>query len=101
MSVGVENKCPSCLRGEPLGKLRGKMVHSIYYVDQSTGRTHALKGEFMRCKNYDEEMRHGAEPLGFYEFAWLPRRCRNGKLRWLTSVEHHSDGTYSLGNRAH
>lgn len=75
------------------------MAHAIYYKD-GAGRTHALKGEFMRCQNFDREMRHGAEPLGLYVFAFLPKRCRNGKTRWLTWVERHKDGTYTLGNRA-
>lgn len=50
---------------------------------------------------YDSEGRHAAESIGFYEFAWRPRRCRNGKWRWLCWVESHGDGTYTLGNRAH
>jgi hypothetical protein len=53
------------------------------------------------CPNWDGEFRHVAEALGFYTFAWRPRRCRNGKLRWLTWIERHDDHTYTLGNRAH
>lgn len=50
---------------------------------------------------YDNEGRHICEPFGFYEFAWRPRKCRNGKWRWLCWVESHDDGTFTLGNRAH
>lgn len=49
----------------------------------------------------DAEGRWPIEPLGFYRFAWTPKRCRNGKIRWFCWVEHHGDGTYSLGDRAH
>lgn len=49
----------------------------------------------------DDEDRLNVEPFGYYTFAWLPKRCRNGKIRWLTWVERHDDGTYTLGNRAH
>lgn len=49
----------------------------------------------------DSEGRLGYEPLGYYTFAWFPKRCRSGRIRWLCWVEHHSDGTYTLGNRAH
>lgn len=49
---------------------------------------------------YDSEGRNPVEPLGYYEFAWRPRRCRNGRVRWLCWVERHSDGTFTLGNRA-
>jgi hypothetical protein len=48
----------------------------------------------------DSEGRLSYEPLGVYIFAWRPRRCRNGKTRWLCWVERHSDGTFTLGNRA-
>lgn len=45
----------------------------------------------------DEEGRHCCEPIGYSFFAWLPVKCRNGKIRWLTAVERHVDGTYTLG----
>lgn len=35
------------------------------------------------------------EPEGYCTTAWLPKRCRNGKVRWLTWVDRHSDGTYT------
>ncbi len=40
------------------------------------------------------------EYFGYYIFAWLPKKCRNGKWRWLCWLEKHDDGTYTLGNRA-
>jgi hypothetical protein len=68
------------------------------YVDCGGGRGVGLKPG---CPEVDSEGRHVCEPLGFYTFALLPKRCRNGKVRWLCSVEAHPDGTYTLGNRAH
>lgn len=44
---------------------------------------------------WDEEGKSVVEPCGFYVFAWLPRRCRNGKVRWLCWLERHRDGTYT------
>ena len=52
----------------------------------------------------DPEFRTGGEPFGLYVFAWLPKKCRNGKWRWLCWVERHGYGknkTYTIGNRAH
>ena len=49
----------------------------------------------------DSEGRLSSEPYGYYFFAWKPRRCRNGKIRWLCWLEDHMDGTFSRGNRAH
>jgi hypothetical protein len=46
---------------------------------------------------YDNEGRHVAESYGFHVFAWLPQQCRNGKIRWLTWLERHNDGTHTLG----
>jgi hypothetical protein len=37
------------------------------------------------------------EEFGAHRFAWLPRRCRNGRLRWLRTLERHRDGSYTLG----
>lgn len=52
----------------------------------------------------DSEYRLKSEEFGFFIFAWLPKRCRNGKIRWLCSVERHGvpgHYTYTKGNRAH
>lgn len=40
------------------------------------------------------------EEFGTHRFAWLPRRCRNGRVRWLKILERHRDGTYTLGRLA-
>lgn len=48
----------------------------------------------------DTEGRLACDSLGFYFFAFWPRRCRNGKIRWLCWLEKHDDGTFTLGNRA-
>ena len=93
---GVKSQCEKCNNGEPVGRLRGQIVHSLRDM---AGR--ATKGEFLRCQNWDDECRHIGEPIGFYRFAWWPKRCRNGNVRWLVSVEDHGDGTFTLGNRAH
>ena len=37
------------------------------------------------------------EGFGAHRFAWTPKRCRNGKVRWLKTLERHFDGTYTLG----
>jgi hypothetical protein len=47
-----------------------------------------------------KELRYTSEPFGLYIFSWVPRKCRNGKWRWLRWLEQHRDGTYTLGNRA-
>lgn len=52
----------------------------------------------------DKEFRLEGEEFGFFIFSWLPRKCRNGKWRWLCWLEKHGYGehaTYTLGNRAH
>lgn len=46
---------------------------------------------------YDSELRSCCESYGLHVFAWRPVRCRNGLLRWLTTVERHHDGTYTKG----
>ena len=92
-SVSVKSECPYCLeKGRKRIILRhGKMAHWFPMTEVQT---------YPPCLDYDSECRHAAEPLGFYTFAWKPRRCRNRRLRWLTWVERHDDGTFTLGNRA-
>lgn len=93
--VAVQSQCERCNLGQPVGMgPRGEMVHAIY----QNGK--ALPGVFAGCGNYDDECRHLAEPFGYYTFAFLPKKCRNGQRRWLCWVERHQDGTYTLGNRA-
>jgi hypothetical protein len=46
----------------------------------------------------DSEGRFPWEPLGFVTFTFWPKRCRNGKWRWLCFVERHSDGTYTYAH---
>lgn len=90
VDVAVRSTCLLCNRRppHPVVLRGGRVVHDV-------------RGSTVECSNYDSECRHGAESLGFYTFAWLPKRCRNGRLRWLTLVERHQNGTYTLGNRAH
>lgn len=95
MAVAVQSRCLACDRKEPVGLKLGAAVHSIR---DSVGR--AVSG-FFPCLNFDDECRHIGEPLGFYVFAWKPRRCRNGRLRWLKWVERHADGSFTLGDRAY
>ena len=98
MNIGYQNACPSCAAGHPCGysRKRGRIVHSVYSLIDGK----AMKGKTADCANADDECRFGGEPYGFYQIAWLPKRCRNGRWRWLCWVERHSDGTYTLGNRA-
>jgi hypothetical protein len=46
----------------------------------------------------DAEGRFPWEPMGFTTFAFKPKRCRNGKLRWLCFVERHGDGSYTYAH---
>ena len=48
----------------------------------------------------DAEGRWPIEPYGYFTFAWMPKRCRNGRLRWLCWVQRHDDGSYTLGDNA-
>lgn len=95
MNISVENKCEACARGVPFGFVRMAPVHSKRGFDIRAPAPLTI------CDNYDDEWRHAAEPLGFYAFAFLPRICRNGKIRWFRWVERHDDGSYTLGDRAH
>lgn len=94
MFLSVKSECEACTRDEPVGRCKGVIVHSRRGPDR-----HIIGGHYP-CKNWDDECRHAAEPLGFYTFALLPTKCRNGKWRWLCSIEDHGDGTYTRGNRA-
>ena len=105
--VAAQSQCPSCIKGHPYvdggsrsATRRHRFYHSVYGTREDS-REYALRGEFTACLNFDPEDRHIAEPLGFYVFAWLPRSCRNGRVRWLRWLERHSDGSYTLGNRAY
>ena len=112
--VSVQLSCPICLAGNvKVVRRYGRLAHKLperAWEDRYTGLAQ-LKAEgqpaffdedgFRPCPDWDEEFRHVSEPFGFFSFAWWPRECRNGKRRWLTSVEHHQDGTFTLGNRAH
>jgi hypothetical protein len=85
----------------------GRMWHYVPAPGAQSKRRHLAVADplvpprYLPCLNYDDECRHIAESLGFYVFAWLPVRARNGKMRWLRWVERHEDGTVTLGNRAH
>lgn len=74
--------CAPCDAGKPL-------IHDDY------GHFHWANGDDLPCANYDTEWVHYLEPLGKPHYAWLPRRCRNGAIRWLVWLEHHKDGTYT------
>jgi hypothetical protein len=45
----------------------------------------------------DSEGTGAWEDFGAHRFAWIPRRCRNGRVSWLKTLERHRDGTYTLG----
>lgn len=55
----------------------------------------------VRMKASNPEFRMPDEPFGYYVFAFLPKKTRSGKWRWLCWLEQHSPGDYTLGNRAH
>lgn len=92
MNAWVKSHCKRCNGGETVSRRHGVMVHRRIADDGVP--------QYEACPNWDSECRHAAESLGFYLFAWLPVKCRNGKRRWLRWVERHGDGTFSLGNRA-
>lgn len=99
MSIGVQSLCTACDRREPPRLLtrgrRSMVVHPLY---SEIGQQ--LRGEFLRCKNFDTECRHVGESFGYIFFAWFPRTCRNGRRRWLTWLERHQDGTFTYCDRA-
>ncbi len=104
MTVAVQSKCVHCAAGDTkVGTRRGRIVHRLLWPpSEGLHPTTPSEGDlYWPCPDWDNEYRHAAEPLGFYRFAWLPRVCRNRKRRWLTWVECHPDGTFTLGNRAH
>lgn len=94
--VSFKSQCGACDRGDPVGNIDGRMVHCA-----RDARGRAIYRQFIPCLNFDGECRGLAEPFGWVMFAWLPKRCRNGRWRWLRSVERHSDGSYTLCDRAH
>ena len=98
MSVSVQSQCQSCNNGmKPHHSPHdGAVMHGLHYFN-GHGWLPAPGNE--QCGNYDDECRHIAEPLGFSLFAFTPKRCRNGRWRWLRFVEKHPDGTFTL-NRA-
>ena len=53
-----------------------------------------------RSRRRDSEGTAVWEDFGAHRFAWFPRRCRNGRVRWLKVLERHRDGTYTLGRLA-
>jgi hypothetical protein len=97
MNISVQTTCPYCLQGDkPRIRRVLKPWYAFHIVERFSGGQ-----DFAMCSMFDSELRHAGESLGFYEFAWKPVQCRNGKWRWLRTVERHDDKTYSLGNRAH
>lgn len=94
MSVSVRSQCDLCDAGWRAQTFTDD-GYIFFWAHEDSDH------EIYPCDNYDTEMRHIVEPLGYYIFAWLPKVCRNGRTRWLTWVERHDDGTYTLGNRAH
>jgi hypothetical protein len=92
MNISVPSRCPECSAGLPLWRREAVRPHRWM---------HRIGDTAIFCENYDPEGRHVAEPYGFIEFAWRPTKCRNGRWRWLRSVEHHDDGTFSLCDRAY
>ena len=104
VEVGVQRRCFTCMSGDRrVGWRNGRVVHRLMWPPQDATHWHDLPSEsdlYAPCADYDAEGRHIAETLGFYTFAWWPVRCRNGKRRWLTSIERHADGSVTAGNRA-
>jgi hypothetical protein len=96
--VAVQSQCEPCNRGTRIlrSKRYGSMVHPLLGFEGQE-----MRGEFIKCRNFDRELRHLGEPMGYYRIAFWPVKCRNGCWRWLTWIEDHGDGTYTLGNRAH
>lgn len=87
----VAMSCPHCLAGDRRwgGRLTLRRIVHKYLPSKPI------------CADWDVEFRYIGEPFGFFLFAWLPVKCRNRRVRWLTWVEKHRDGTCTLGNRAH
>lgn len=110
--AGVQIRCPLCREGyaHEIKLRRGRMVHTVGrpravgLVLEASRRTCLLMCEgvgYWPCEDWDSECRHIGEPMGFFRFAWLPTRCRNGEVRWLRWLEQHEDGSLTLGSRAH
>jgi hypothetical protein len=98
--ISFRSRCTFCDMGgahAEVGCRGGQMLHKLR--TQNGALSEPLR--YVTCSNWDDECRSIGEPFGFYTFAWLPVKCRNGKRRWLCDVERHRDGTYTLGNRAH
>lgn len=96
MSAGMLSQCPFCIASIPIWRREACPPYRWLHL--------ATNGHAYDCGNYDAENRHITEPFGLFVFAWLPKLCRNGKLRWLCCVEQHREPTkttYTLGNRAH
>ncbi len=111
--VAAQSRCPICISGDRrVGWRQGAIAHRApqktaeeRYLGLATPKAEGSRSYFdadgyQICPDYDPEGRHIAEPLGFYTFTWWPKICRNGKRRWMTWVERHRDGTYTLGDRA-
>jgi hypothetical protein len=43
----------------------------------------------------DSEGKFAWESEGYFGFHIWPRRCRNGRWRWMCTLERHADGTYT------
>lgn len=43
----------------------------------------------------DSEGRFVWEPEGYSFFAFIPKKCRNGKIRWLCWLERHQNNTFT------
>jgi len=101
--IAVESQCLYCdsAAWPRHGRAVMCLIHGRVHHAAVDASGNLIKGSARMCGNYDDEGRHMAEPFGFYIFSWRPRRCRNGKLRWLRFLERHMDGTYTLGSRAH
>ena len=98
--AGVQITCARCLAGAKVFRRHGRMIHRVPEFLSWGGRVTPIP-EYYPCPDWDSECRHVSEPMGWFTFAWWPVRCRNGKVRWLQSVEKMANGTFTLGNRAH
>ena len=70
------------------------MASDVIWVGMGERRYLGIPTTSRRC---DSEGMAVWEDFGPHRFAWLPRRCRNGRVRWLKTLERHHDGTYTLG----
>jgi hypothetical protein len=70
------------------------MSEEVVWIDMGDG---CSAGIAVGTPFVNEEGVSPWECYGLHVFAWLPKKCRNGKTRWFCTVEKHRDGSYSKG----